>query len=205
MPPNLGTSTAFPGVRASILQGIAPSRFVSGRGGDHESILNENVGGFAAAYNSGVGVTGGAGFPIVTVTNTNNSGSGSLRAAIDGGGNRWIRFSQGLGGTIDISSSIVMNSSNVTLDGRGANVTIKASTYGLCTTNSSVSNFIIMYLKISGAERDNINIDYAKNFWIYHLSLSNAGDGCLDIRKTDGHFTIQETHFFNSSQGMLFF
>ena len=64
--------------------------------------------------------TGGAGGTVVNVTNTNDSGSGSLRAVVAGltGNPTIIRFT--VGGVICVGSEIRITKSNVTIDGSTA-------------------------------------------------------------------------------------
>ena len=88
---------------------------------DHTAIINAELTGFGQA----AGVTGGSAGPLITVTNLANSGAGSLRQAIiDASGPRWIRFSQGLTGTINHTSQLLLNRPDITIDGRGADIAI---------------------------------------------------------------------------------
>ena len=75
--------------------------------------------GFAAS----AGVTGGQGGRNIIVTNLNSSGTGSLLAAIEASGPRYITFAPGLNGTIKFTSNADANS-NMTIDGSGHNITI---------------------------------------------------------------------------------
>ena len=183
---------------AQITSGAGASSSVAGL--SHEAILDENVGGYAKLF----GVTGGAGFSIVTVTNTNNSGSGSLRAAIDGGGNRWIRFTAGLTGTINISSSILMNSANVTLDGRGANVLLQnaGATFAL---SPRAQNIAIMYIKVDAGNIDGINqFPGSDGLWLHHISFTGGDDDQFSTSNNNGtshdwHTTISWCKFSQAS------
>src|SRR5262245_33872581 len=79
-----------------------------------ENLLSERVG-------YGAGVTGGAGGTLVTVTNLNDSGAGSLRSFVESTGTQWIKF--GVSGTINLSTALDVRS-NKTIDGRGADITL---------------------------------------------------------------------------------
>lgn len=72
----------------------------------------------------GANVTGGAGQPTVLVTNLNDSGTGSLRAALHSTtgtlGDRIVRFAAGLSGNIIFASSLVISGRNITWDGADA-------------------------------------------------------------------------------------
>jgi len=85
---------------------------------DYDSILSE-ITGWAT------GTTGGKDGSVYNVTTLNDSGTGSLRAALESGNTRWIRFS--VSGTINLQSSVQLRS-NKTVDARGATIRIKITT-----------------------------------------------------------------------------
>lgn len=174
-----------------------------------EAILNEMVG-FAQA----AGTNGGLGRPLVTVTNLNNSGSGSLRQALaDNPNGSWIRFSQGLTGTMTLSSSL-NPPNNTTIDGRGADISI----FGSLTPGSgaiiktSGINVILMYFKIVGAY-DGIRFGYyngisqniaVRNLWLHHISfLGGITDEYIDLSPQVQDITISYCYFQNESRGIL--
>lgn len=66
----------------------------------------------------GAGTKGGAGGRVITVTNLNDAGSGSLRAAIEASGPRTVVFA--VGGTINLGSDVVVNDPFLTVDGSTA-------------------------------------------------------------------------------------
>jgi len=74
----------------------------------------------------GRAATGGAAAQTLTVvTNTNDSGAGSLRAALESSGPRWIVFDDAIHGqTITWNSALFLTDEDVTIDGAGANMTI---------------------------------------------------------------------------------
>jgi len=141
--------------------------------GLYEFILDQAVG-------FGGGVTGGQGFSLATVTNTNNSGAGSLREAIDAGGNKWIRFTKDLAGTITLSSQISVDSNNVTVDGRGANIEIANSGSPARAINVTADNTVFLYLKFDSSNSPNRDALVAQNsvdgLWIHHCTFTGTGD-----------------------------
>ena len=176
-----------------------------------EAVLSEMVG-YAAHF----GVSGGAGRPLLTVTNLNGSGAGSLRQAVAdaGNGGAWIRFTGGLTGTIKLGSTIDLVR-DITIDGRGANITIQGPG-GPDSTFAAVrgdQNWILMYLKLDGpvgTNNDILNVrnavdddpfaaDVAERFWIYHVSFDNAEDELLSLIRTEGKYTVQNSYFRNNS------
>ena len=184
---------------------------------DHEAVLND-MQGFADYYN----VTGGAGRPLVTVTNLNNSGAGSLRQALaDNPSGSWIRFSQGLTGIVQLSTDINWVS-NTTIDGRGADITIRGADSGsspILDATSDQQNFIIMYCKLVGSATVNSGEnddgcrhensptfigsgpdlahrdDTMHSFWYYHCDLSDSEDELFSVIRSLGRCTIQECNF----------
>lgn len=100
--------------------------------------LLENMMGFAAA----AGTTGGAGATgdqLITVTNADASGPGSLPHALRElatDAPTWIRFDLGDAPVnIDMGTSIVTVPPNTTIDGRGANVTLDHVRLSLSANN----------------------------------------------------------------------
>jgi pectate lyase len=66
----------------------------------------------------GAGAKGGAGGKVIAVTNLNDSGSGSLRAALEASGPRTVVFE--VGGTIQLSGDLRITNPFVTIDGSTA-------------------------------------------------------------------------------------
>lgn len=131
------------------------------------------VQGFAAA----AGVTGGAGGMNIVVTNLNESGAGSLKAAIATSGARVITFTPGLTGTIKWTNVAYVDYDNMTIDGRGAKITI--SGYSLSVFKSketAVRNVIIRNLTFDNTEpgRNAIFIEYgSRDVWVDHCTFRN--------------------------------
>ncbi|MEQ8219811.1 MAG: Ig-like domain-containing protein, partial [Arenibacter sp.] len=73
---------------------------------------------FPGAEGFGQYATGGRGGKVLFVTNLNNSGSGSLREALEASGPRTVIFR--VGGTINLSSGIVIKNPNLTIAGQTA-------------------------------------------------------------------------------------
>ena len=157
----------------------------------HEAILSELVG-------YGEGTTGGAGGPVIEVTTLADSGPGSLREAAEAAGPAWIRFR--VSGEIPLGSNILVTSDK-TIDGRGADVTITG--YGLFVQNGN-GNVIITHMKLRDSNNDLIRLfDGGSRMWVHHCDLSNGGDGAFDATEGVTGVTVSHTHIFDHDKAML--
>jgi hypothetical protein len=138
----------------------------------------------------GAGVTGGVGRRAVTVRNLNDSGAGSLRAAL--GGNRIIRFS--IAGTIKLGSPLVFDAPNVTLDGFSApspGITLTGSRGDCIDIWAPAHNIVVQGIRVRNCGNDNIQIaQRAHDVVIDHCSTSGASDGNIDITESVYNVTL---------------
>jgi pectate lyase len=142
-------------------------------------------------------VTGGAQSQIVWVTNLNDSGSGSLRAALSGNAARRVQFR--VSGRVNLRSPINVGS-NKTIDGRGANVTI--SGWGLYINR--VSNVIVTGLTFDTGKDDAIQIkDSSSRIWVHRNTFRNFEDGLIDITRASTDVTVSWNRFENHDKTML--
>ncbi|MDN5203135.1 T9SS type A sorting domain-containing protein [Fulvivirgaceae bacterium BMA10] len=133
-------------------------------------------------------VSGGRGGTVIYVTNLNDSGTGSLRAALEASGTRTVLFK--VSGTIVLESPIRIRSGNLTIAG-------ESSPNGITTRKSPVfiaaSNVIVRYMRfrlgneanksgydalsISGNDKDidGIIIDHCSISWAKDENLSVVG------------------------------
>ena len=164
---------------------------------------------------SGWGSTtmGGYGQTVYHVTNTNDSGAGSLRSGLSAG-NRHIVFD--VGGTWHPASRLVLAGANVTIDGSTApspGVTIED--YSLRLEGSAVHDVIITNIRsrnpTSDSEPDNITIkNGVYNVVLDHVSTDSPSDGNIDITGVSGSpgtgshdITVQFSILSNGTKAML--
>lgn len=161
------------------------------------------------------GVTGGFSHPLVMVTNLNDSGAGSYRAAL-ASGNRWITFDPSIwGGVINLGSTLVCSGSNITIDGTGCNMTVTGNTSRFEGDNIVIAG--MQYRDAGGISNDCITLRRPttpttnQRVIVSMCTLANPADPantdtCIDIiwrRGWDTIVTVVGTFLGRSKRGSL--
>ncbi|TDQ31175.1 hypothetical protein CLV82_1877 [Zeaxanthinibacter enoshimensis] len=148
---------------------------------------------FPSAYGAGAYTTGGRGGSVLHVTNLNDSGPGSLRAALNASGKRIIVFD--VSGVIVNKTPLVVKNGDFTIAGQTApegGITIT----GERTEFSGCKNFIVRYIRIRPRfntynERDAVSIASCSDYIFDHLSTSWGTDEIISTSGGVNNATFQ--------------
>lgn len=145
--------------------------------------LPQGIPAFPGAWGGGMFATGGRGGTVIEVTNLDDSGSGSLREAIETNGARIVVFR--VAGIIELESDLDINQPHVTIAGQSA------PGDGVCIANHSVNintyNVILRHLRVrrgrpeGGQGSDNIGGNPQGLVMVDHCSTSWGMDENLSL------------------------
>lgn len=159
----------------------------------HSANADNHTLAFPGAEGYGKYTVGGNGGRTIAVTNLNDSGDGSLRAAVEAEGARTVIFT--VCGNIELLSPLRINNDSITILGQ------TAPDMGICLKDCplvvNASEVIVRYLRVRPGDKYARDSDalgggrYGQhNVILDHLSVSWSIDECLSIYKTE-NITVQ--------------
>jgi pectate lyase len=146
---------------------------------------------FPGAEGFGSETPGGRGGKVIQVTNTKDSGPGSLREAVNAKGPRIVVFR--VSGTIDMGSDLVIKNPNITIAGQtapGGGICLKGRGFYISTRDA-----VVRYLRIrrGTGNADALAIGGAENIIVDHCSVSWGTDETINTWHGSKNITIQWT------------
>ncbi|MFT5353868.1 MAG: pectate lyase, partial [Polyangiales bacterium] len=160
---------------------------------------------FPSAQGAGAYATGGRGGRVIRVTNLNDSGEGSLRAALSADGPRIITFA--VSGTILLDSTLNVRNGDFTLAGQTApegGITLAGRDRVIAF--SGADNFIVRYIRVRPrySTFDALGLIGCSNFIFDHTSASWGGDEIMTTRGDTDDVTFQRLLLAEGKTGTLF-
>ncbi|MEN9396950.1 MAG: hypothetical protein RLZ81_1480 [Pseudomonadota bacterium] len=157
---------------------------------------------FPGAYGFGARATGGRGGRVITVTNLNASGPGSLQAALDEEGPRTVVFA--VSGLID--AAIQLTRGDVTIAGQTSpgGITLRqlhtteepyCDQDAACAASSrKADNWILRHVRIrpDGRHDDGLRLRYTRRAIVDQVSIGGATDEAVEISFAQD-ITVQNT------------
>jgi pectate lyase len=146
--------------------------------------------------NVGYNTTGGAGGPVVTVTD-----AVSLSNYVNAAGSYVVQVK----GTINLGATNFRVGANKTIIGHGTNATLIGNLYLLSVSNVIVRNLFLTNPSSLG-EGDGVTVRNSNHIWFDHCTFTDCADGELDMAQATDYVTVSWCKFhytFNSGHNFV--
>lgn len=174
---------------ASIAQGVV-----------RQSTIPWSAPAFPGAEGYGANAIGGRGGRVIEVTTLDDSGPGSLRAAIEAQGPRIVVFR--VAGTIELLTPLIIKNPYITIAGQsapGGGIALKSHNMDDAPLEISTQHVVVRYLRVRPGPMSTLshNVDAliiareARHIMIDHCSFSWATDENISIWYNARNITIQ--------------
>ena len=137
---------------------------------------------FPGAEGSGRYAMGGRGGQVLRVTNLNDTGPGSLRAAVEAEGPRTVVFD--IGGTIRLASPLRIRRGRITIAGQtapGGGITLRDQPLIVAADDVVIRHIRSRLGDESGVEADAVSIERGRRIILDHVSASWSVDETLSV------------------------
>ncbi len=149
---------------------------------------------FPGAEGAGQFAQGGRGGAVYKVTSLEDSGDGTLRAAIEAKGARTVVFD--VSGTITLATPLRIENPQITIAGQtapGDGITLRAQPL-IIAADDVIVRYIRSRLGDSGAQADALTVTKGRNIIIDHVSASWSTDEALSL---SSRFNPPENGFYD--------
>ncbi|WP_224772907.1 pectate lyase family protein [Pelagicoccus enzymogenes] len=146
---------------------------------------------FPTAEGYGKYTVGGRGGKVYEVTNLNDSGPGSLRAAVEAEGPRTVVFRTS--GNIELKSNLGIKNPYITIAGQtapGDGICVKGYPLTIGADEVIIRHIRVRFGDESGQDSDAISARYVKNLILDHVSASWSVDETMSIYHCE-NITVQ--------------
>ena len=148
--------------------------------GAHPAWAQQPTPAFPGAEGAGRYAAGGRGGAVLRVTHLDDSGPGSLRAAVEARGPRTVVFD--IGGTIRLASSLTIRRGQITIAGQtapGGGITLRDQSLVIAADDVIVRHIRSRLGDEGGAEADSVSIERGRRIILDHVSASWSVDETL--------------------------
>ena len=173
---------------------------------------------FPGAEGYGRFARGGRGGRVITVTNLDDAGPGSLREAVEADGPRTVVFR--VGGTIQLKGKLIIKNPYITIAGQtapGDGICVRGATFGMLGTHDAILRYVRIRVGDEsgvtfdgtgmGGNCDQTIIDHCSISWTIDESVSSRGGRNITFQRNliaEALNMSVHSHYVDSGKGHSF-